>query len=334
MTSSGRIAGSMSYAGRLFRESFTFGHKELVHWFPSHMARGMKKMQSMLRKIDCVIEVHDARIPFTGRNPVFKGVLGVKPHLLVLNKMDLMDSTKRKDVRNRLSDEGVQNVIFTNCNKQESKTIRDVVKSVVDMINQSERYQRTDVEDYNLMVCGIPNVGKSSVINAMRRMHLKKGKATRVGGVPGITRGVLSNIQVSNHPRIYLVDTPGIMTPYIPEVDAGMKLALCGTLQDHHIGHDIIADYLLYWLNKHSRFEYVEMFGMDQPSDDIMYVLTFLAKKLGKTQHIKALDGTREIRPNYDAAASYMLKSFREGKLGKVILDVESCGNTTGTDER
>ncbi|XP_070562759.1 mitochondrial ribosome-associated GTPase 1-like isoform X2 [Ptychodera flava] len=294
MSSSQRIVAPKSTVGRLFRESFTFGHKELTHWFPSHMARGMKKMQAMLRKVDCVIEVHDARIPFTGRNMMFRNLLGIKPHLLVLNKMDLMDSSKKT-----------------------------VVKAVVDIVNQSERYHRAEADDYNLMVVGIPNVGKSSVINAMRRMHLRKGKGTRVGGLPGITRGVMDNIQVSNRPKIFLVDTPGIMTPYIPGVDDGMKLALCGTLQDHKVGQEIIADYLLFWLNKNSRFEYVDVFGLDQPSDDIIFVLTHLAKTLGKMQRVRALDGTRTIQPNHDAAASHMLRCFRTGQLGKFVLDLQ-----------
>ncbi|XP_070562760.1 mitochondrial ribosome-associated GTPase 1-like isoform X3 [Ptychodera flava] len=283
----------------------------------------MKKMQAMLRKVDCVIEVHDARIPFTGRNMMFRNLLGIKPHLLVLNKMDLMDSSKKTEIRNRLSEGGTENILFANCNKQESKTIRNVVKAVVDIVNQSERYHRAEADDYNLMVVGIPNVGKSSVINAMRRMHLRKGKGTRVGGLPGITRGVMDNIQVSNRPKIFLVDTPGIMTPYIPGVDDGMKLALCGTLQDHKVGQEIIADYLLFWLNKNSRFEYVDVFGLDQPSDDIIFVLTHLAKTLGKMQRVRALDGTRTIQPNHDAAASHMLRCFRTGQLGKFVLDLQ-----------
>ncbi|XP_006813561.1 mitochondrial ribosome-associated GTPase 1-like [Saccoglossus kowalevskii] len=318
-----RIISPGSTVGRLFRESFTFGHKETTYWFPSHMARGMKKMQAMLRKMDCVLEVHDARIPLTGRNPMFKKLLGVKPHLLVLNKMDLIDLSKRNEIKSKLAEQGVDNVLFTNCNKQESRTIKHVVKHVTEMIEESERYQRSEEENYNLMVVGIPNVGKSSVINAMRRMHLKKGKATRVGAIPGITRGVLKDIQVSNRPPIYLVDTPGIMDPHIPGIEAGMKLALCATLHDHHIGCDVVADYLLFWLNKHSKFEYVEEFELEEPTDDIIFLMTHLAKKAGKMQYFKTLDGSRELRPNLDASANYILRLFRQGRLGKHIIDLD-----------
>ncbi|KAG8544066.1 hypothetical protein GDO81_023132 [Engystomops pustulosus] len=82
--------------------------------------------------------------------------------------------------------------------------------------------------EISIMVTGIPNVGKSSLINALRRTHLKKGKASKVGGEPGITRSVLCRIQVSENPLIYLLDTPGVLSPRIESVETGMKLALCG----------------------------------------------------------------------------------------------------------
>ncbi|XP_033636274.1 mitochondrial ribosome-associated GTPase 1-like isoform X2 [Asterias rubens] len=192
------MAGQGARQGqRIFRDFFTFGSKDLTHWFPSHMARGMKKMRNALRSVDCIIEVHDARIPFSGRNPIFGDVLDVRPHLLILNKKDVADMTPQETskVRNHLKEEGVQDVLYTECLTQNSPSVKNIIPRVIELIENSERYNRVEAEEYTVIVIGVPNVGKSSLINAMRRIHLKKGKATPVGIQPGVTRSLMHKIQ-------------------------------------------------------------------------------------------------------------------------------------------
>uniref|UniRef100_A0A8C9DP03 Mitochondrial ribosome associated GTPase 1 n=1 Tax=Prolemur simus TaxID=1328070 RepID=A0A8C9DP03_PROSS len=183
-------------------------------------------MQSCLKLVDCVIEVHDARISFTaqGRNPLFQETLGLKPHLLVLNKMDLADLTEQQKIMQHLEGEGLKNVIFTNCVKDEN--VKQVIPVVTELIGSSCRYHRGENLEYCIMVIGVPNVGKSSLINSLRRQHLRKGKAARVGGEPGITRAVMSRIQVCEQPLVFLLDTPGVLAPRIESVETGLKLAL------------------------------------------------------------------------------------------------------------
>ncbi|XP_069836914.1 mitochondrial ribosome-associated GTPase 1 isoform X3 [Dendropsophus ebraccatus] len=235
----------------LLRRPYDFGQRDVAHWFPGHMAKGLKQMRAKLSKVDCIVEVHDARIPLSGRNPLFKEYLGLKPHLLVLNKLDLADLTHQKRIVTQLEKQGVQKVIYTDCFREEN--IKEIVPSIMERIGSSPRFNRAENPENSIMVTGIPNVGKSSLINALRRVHLKKGKASRVGGEPGITRSVLCRIQVSENPLIYLLDTPGVLSPRIESVETGMKLALCGTILDHLVGEDIIADYLLYTLNQHQQ---------------------------------------------------------------------------------
>ncbi|KAJ1144407.1 hypothetical protein NDU88_010706 [Pleurodeles waltl] len=257
-----------------------------------------------------------------GRNPLFRESLGAKPHLLLLNKMDLADLTDKQKILKQLELEGTQKVIFTNCVKDEN--IDKVVPMATEVIQSSNRFQRTETLGYCIMVIGVPNVGKSSVINAIRRQHLKKGKASRVGATPGITRAVLSRIQVCDKPPIYLLDTPGILTPQVETIENGMKLALCGTILDHLVGEEILADYLLYTLNKFKQFSYVERYGLEAPSDDIESVLKRIAIKLGKTQKVKAITGVGNVNitvPNYSVAAYEFIRTFRKGVLGKVMLD-------------
>jgi len=107
-------------AGAGWRESFSRGGRDVARWFPGHMAKGLKKMQSSLKLVDCIIEVHDARIPLSGRNPLFQETLGLKPHMLVLNKMDLADLKEQQKIIQHLEGEGLKNVVFTNCVRDEN----------------------------------------------------------------------------------------------------------------------------------------------------------------------------------------------------------------------
>lgn len=296
----------------------------MAHWFPGHMAKGLKQMRANLKNVDCVIEIHDARIPFSGRNPLFKETLDVRPHLLVLNKMDLADMPQKQRILKQLQRNGVSHVLFTDSRKQRDENVKKLVPKVMDILQNHPRFNRDENPDYCLMVIGVPNVGKSSLINSLRRTYLKKGRASRVGGEPGITRAVLTKIQVCERPIMHLLDTPGVLPPKINDVETGMKLALCGTILDHLVGEEIIADYLLYSLNRLEKFSYVERYDLQEPCDDIQSVLKRIAVKLGKTQRVKAITGVGNVTvtvPNYSAAAYDFIRAFRKGELGKVMLD-------------
>ncbi|XP_041476150.1 mitochondrial ribosome-associated GTPase 1-like [Lytechinus variegatus] len=309
-------------ATRVFRESFVFGHKELTHWFPSHMARSMKKMEGSMRKVDCVIEVHDARLPFAGRNPAFRESFGIKPHLLILNKKDLADMASSNDIRKRLrQEEGIEHVMFTNCLQQNSPSAKKIIPAVIDIIGGRERFNRAEDQEFSIMVVGIPNVGKSSLINALRRMHVKRGKGTKVGRLPGVTRSLMQRILVSEQPRVWLFDTPGITTPFIQNVEIGMKLAIMGTLQDHMVGTELIADYILFTLNRLQKFRYVDVYNISEPCDDIDRVLADIAIKFGRTRKLKTYEGSRREVLDIHAAASILVRDFRTGVLGRISVD-------------
>ncbi|XP_025252761.1 mitochondrial ribosome-associated GTPase 1 isoform X1 [Theropithecus gelada] len=313
-----------STAQAAWRENFLLSGRDVARWFPGHMAKGLKKMKSSLKLVDCIIEVHDARIPLSGRNPLFQETLGLKPHLLVLNKMDLADLTEQQKIMQRLEGEGLKNVIFTNCLKDEN--VKQIIPMVTELMGSSPRYHRGENLEYCIMVIGVPNVGKSSLINSLRRQHLRKGKAARVGGEPGITRAVMSRIQVSEQPLMFLLDTPGVLAPRIESVETGLKLALCGTVLDHLVGEETMADYLLFTLNRHQRFGYVQHYGLESACDSIERVLKSVAVKLGKTQKVKVFTGTGDvnvIQPDYPAAARDFLHTFRRGLLGPMMLDLD-----------
>ncbi|XP_054839334.1 mitochondrial ribosome-associated GTPase 1 isoform X2 [Eublepharis macularius] len=279
-------------------------------------------MKNRLRVVDCLLEVHDARIPLSGRNPLLQQALGIRPHLLVLNKMDLADLTHKSRILECLRQQGLSHVLFTDCLQDEN--IDKIVPLITELVSNSQRYQRAENIESCIMVIGVPNVGKSSVINSLRRLHLQKGKASSVGGQPGITRAVLTRIQVCDRPLMFLLDTPGVLSPQIESVEIGLKLALCGAIRDHLVGEEVIADYLLYTLNRQQQFSYVERYRLASPCDDVETVLKSIALHLGKTRRVKVLTGTGNVTvtaPNYNGAAVDLIHSFRKGLLGKVMLD-------------
>ena len=153
---------------------------------------------------------------------------------------------------------------------------------------------------------------------------MMKGNATAVGAKPGITRSVLNRIKINERPEIFLLDTPGILTPNIANAETGMRLALCECLQDHLIGEDFIADYLLYWLNKHKNFSYVPKCYLTEPTDSILQVLTSIAVAEHKVickRDFTGATNTYAVKPDLISAAKMFLKLFRDGKLGKILLD-------------
>lgn len=306
-----------------FRKVFKIVNRDVIQWFPGHMGKGIRQMQQKLKMVDCVIEVHDARIPFSGRNTDFKHTItGIRPHILVLNKKDISDARHFESIAERIRrDEGIDNILYTNCKDQQCEGIQKLIPLAKQLIINSNRYNRSNQPDYNIMIIGVPNVGKSSLTNVLRNRHLKIKSASAVGGVAGITRSVLNRIKISRTPLIYMYDTPGILTPRITDTEQGMKLALVSCLQDHLVGQTVIADFLLYWLNKNQHFGYVELMNLSKPTDSIEEVLISGAKMLNKTQKVKSYDGRLVIRPNFDAAAMHFIRAFRSGSLGKFNLD-------------
>ncbi|NWR63207.1 MTG1 GTPase, partial [Bucorvus abyssinicus] len=305
------------------REHFDFGGRDVTSWFPGHMAKGLRQMRASLRRADCIIEhtvalLSNTHIPLSGRNPMLQEALGIRPHVLVLNKMDLADP------RRQLVSTGVRLAGWRPTVTAILCVSLQIVPLVAKLVGSSPRYHRAERTEYSILVIGVPNVGKSSLINSLRRLHLKKGKATAVGGEPGITKAVLTRIQVCEKPLMYLVDTPGVLPPKLGDVETGMKLALCGGIRDHLVGQYIMADYLLYALNKQKHFRYVQRYGLAEACDDIESLLSHMALTQGKTQKVKVLTGTGNVNVtmlNYLAAAYEFLRDFRAGLLGRVTLD-------------
>lgn len=193
--------------GIKMRENFDFKKYSFANWFPGHMNKGLNQMHRKMRNIDCVIEVHDARIPISGRNPIFLNEIGqIKPHILVLNKVDLISKNEKEFITQFYKKQNKANtkLLFTNCKDQKDKSIKNMTEIIIEAVKNSTRYHREHNNNYCAMIVGIPNVGKSSLINALRTTNLGKPKGTRVGADPGITRSVLQGIKVGSISNIII----------------------------------------------------------------------------------------------------------------------------------
>ncbi|XP_067929126.1 mitochondrial ribosome-associated GTPase 1-like [Watersipora subatra] len=306
------------------RKVFPFPHYDMATWFPGHMFKGLQKMQQKIGDMDCVIEVHDARIPFSGRNPLFSRHAKMRPHILVLSKIDMVDSKSLRWLRANSDKLSCNAVIFADMNNKTDVAAHQILDETMQVLENSDRYAHRIKEDaFNLLIMGIPNVGKSSLINFLRNSTLrKKGKSTRVGASPGVTRAVLEKIRISDEPPMFLYDTPGIVSPRVESADVALKLAACNTVKSSVIGEEMICDFILYHLNKNNILRYVKLYGMEQPSDEILEVLRAIAVREDKfTKHTIA--GQYQMLPNFKFACDRMLKDFNHGKLGSLNFDRE-----------
>ncbi|KAF8659804.1 hypothetical protein HU200_058271 [Digitaria exilis] len=218
-----------------------------VNWFPGHMAAASRAIRDRLKLADLVIEVRDARIPLSSANEDLQSVLSAKRRILALNKKDLANP----NIMNRWLDH------FESC-KQDCISINaHSSSSVSQLLGLAELKLKEAISKEAtllIMVVGVPNVGKSALINSIHRIaasrfpvHDKMKRAT-VGPLPGVTQDI-AGYKIASQPSIYVLDTPGVLVPSIPDMETGLKLALTGAVKDSVVGEERIAKYLLSLLN-------------------------------------------------------------------------------------
>ncbi|CAM9128578.1 unnamed protein product [Chrysoparadoxa australica] len=291
----------------------------VVNWYPGHMAKSTRSIRDRLKKVDHVVEVRDARIPFSSANPELDALVGAsKSRLVVLNKADLADPCpkQRQQVLKKLEAEGREAMFISSSSKQH-------VQRVVDwMANSGTRGGSFKTAGSMAMVVGMPNVGKSTLINRIRlgARGVKGDRAkhvAKVGARPGVTRQ-LTMFKIGESPPLFLIDTPGIMVPKASDAHTGLRLALTAAVPDARVGEDVLVRYMLWALNEKGKDPfgcsgYIKLLGLRDRSESVSEVVSAAWQKSGAQG--KPSDIGQQI------ACRYLLKEFRAGTFGRIMLD-------------
>lgn len=271
-----------------------------IHWYPGHIAKAERQLKEKLNLCDVVIEVLDARIPFSSIYNNIESLLGGKPRLVLLNKADLVDRQELKLFVDKIKEKSKMPVMITDA--KNSKDLQPIVKKVLELAEpriQSIMAKGLLRRPARVMVVGMPNVGKSSVIN-----KLTKSSKTKIGAKAGVTR---QQQWVRINKDIDLLDTPGIIPMRQDDQEAATKLAFVNSVSEHAYDNEIVAQKLLDILAKKYDEQLKEYYNVDELNlEKIAFSRNWIIS---------------ETRADIDRTSNSILKYFRDGKLGKFILD-------------
>ena len=276
-----------------------------IQWYPGHMTKTRRQIEADLKQVDAVCEIVDARIPISSRNPDIDSICGNKPRIIVLNRMDLADPVATKKWLQYFRQKGMA-AVAADCKHRKGITeFQPAVRSVL-----KEKLERDVAKGMTrpmrVMVVGIPNVGKSTLIN-----QISGRKGAKAENRPGVTRGK-QWVTVDN--TLLLLDTPGILWPKFEDPDVGMKLAYTGAVKENVIDTEELAYRLMELLWKYYPNTVRERYKVDMPQDTPGYMLL---EEAGRKRGFLLARG--EI--NTERMAKVLLDEYRSGKLGYFTLE-------------
>lgn len=275
-----------------------------IQWYPGHMTKAKRSMQEDIKLIDIVIELLDARIPYSSKNPNIDELARNKYRLIVLNKADLADEEMTLKWESFYKEQGFYVTKLDSRNTKALSSITGIVKQACR--EKLERDKRRGIlnRPIRAMIVGIPNVGKSTFINS----YAKKA-CTKVGNKPGVTKGK-QWIRISK--EIELLDTPGILWPKFEDREVGYRLACIGSINDNILTKTELTSYLIeYFQNNYC---------------NILADRYTINNDLTGFETLKAIADIRQCRlkgnePDIEKAATILLEDFRSGRLGRITLE-------------
>ena len=272
-----------------------------IQWFPGHMTKTRRLIEADLKMVDAVVEITDARIPQSSRNPILDELVGNKPRIMIMNKCDVADEKATENWKRYYEKRGICVIV---CDCRTGKGINKFLPTVKRLLNDliERRKARGMIgKALRLMVVGIPNVGKSSFINRMAN-----SKKTKVGDRPGVTRG---KQWVSIDKDVELLDMPGILWPKFDDKDVAQRLAFTGAVKDEVVDITELARSLGELLLR----DYSELVKARYKIAGEGDILMEVARKRGML-----ISGGE---PDVERAAATLLDEFRGGKIGRITLD-------------
>lgn len=270
-----------------------------INWFPGHMHKARKEIKKAMSQIDIIIEVLDARIPFSSANPLVNQLRGDKPCIKLLNKADLADPELTKQWQAHLEqDQSVKTLVISATQESRSGTIAQLCRKLVPEKEASDK-------NLNAMIMGIPNVGKSTLINSIAGRVIAK-----VGNEPAVTKRQ-QKINLDN--GISLSDTPGILWPKLEPVSCGYRLAVTGAIRDTAMEYEDVALYALDYLRDAYPESLKQRYRLDVLDPESMKLLEALGTKRGCLRSGGVVDLYQ--------ASTILLQDLRSGKLGPITLE-------------
>lgn len=282
-----------------------------IQWYPGHMTKAKRAMKEDIKLIDLIIELVDARVPLSSRNPDIDELGAGKARMVLLNKSDLADDRANEQWIRYFIEKGFH-VLKVNCKsgsglKQINATVQEACKEKI------ERDRRRGIlnRPIRAMVVGIPNVGKSTFINAFA------GKAcTKTGNKPGVTKG---NQWIRLNKSLELLDTPGILWPRFEDQEVGLNLAFIGSINDEILNKDELAMELVKVLADRYPWAFKERYQIEKlPSGNEMKDYLLVLEQVAKARACLLKGGELDLAK----AASILLDDFRSGRLGKITLEL------------
>ena len=277
-----------------------------IHWYPGHMAKTRRLIEENLKLVDVVVEIIDARIPYSGRNPYFNDMLKKKERLIVMNKYDMADETASKMWAEHFESRGIK-VVPISCatGMGVNKIMSEAEKLVSEKLERDNEKGRT--RTLKLMMIGIPNVGKSSLINKLA------GKASTItGNKPGVTRG---KQWIRLKGNCELLDTPGILPQKFTNEKIAENLALTGAIKDEIINTELLSYKLVEYLRRYYEAEIKARYKINE---DISELETFeLIELIGKKRGFVISGGETDT----ERAAKMLIDEFRNCKIGRITLE-------------
>ena len=274
---------------------------EHINWYPGHMKKTRELIQENLKLVDVCVEVLDARIPVSSRNPILAELTANKIRVLVLNKSDLADEAKTAEWAEKLRQDGAY-VLVTNCNTGAGSA---ALVKLLEKIRDEKNDGRERKKDLRLMIVGIPNVGKSSLIN-----RLTGKKAATTGNKPGVTRGK-QWISLGEH--MMMLDTPGILWPKFEDPKVGLNLAFCGSIKDEIMDLETLGMELIGVLARDYPDLLSARYKLEEFAETPLKNMENIARKRGFILPGKRID--------YERTARTVIDEFRAGAIGRITLE-------------
>lgn len=277
--------------------------KTSINWYPGHMAKTKREISEKLFLIDVVFEVIDARIPLSSKNKDIDTLIKDKPKVLIMTKMDLCDITKTNKWKSYYENNGYQVIMVDLINNKNINEIFNKINPIINALNEKRKSKGLKERKIRALVLGIPNVGKSTLIN-----RLVGKKATNVGNRPGVTKN-LQWIRVND--KLELLDTPGILWPRLDNNEVAHNLASMTAIKEEVLDLEDISIYIINTMFKYYPDNIKSRYNITN-NDDIVETLDLIGKKIG---------AIRNNETDYDKVYDRVLKDLREGYLGKVTFD-------------